>query len=255
MTRSTLTILALINNARAADVMQDASRARGRSDALFTASEQNAELVQAMGMNGDLARRWTALQLDAHHLKTRVADRIASFSVLSKTIRMALQSGMLGLGAAFFGAFYTVLTRRLAGVDSTNTQQLYSGMIAVLILLPLAYIYWQLPEKDWHWLLFATMGCMGWLGHQMLTAAHRYAPAAVLAPFMPRIFSADLGLTKPDPRAYQKAAELLGHPPAEVLVVDDAPVNTATAASLGFATIDFTDAEQLAAELETQGLL
>ena len=91
---------------------------------------------------------------------------------------------LLGLGAAFFGAFYTVLTRRLAGVDSTNTQQLYSGMIAVLILLPLAYIYWQLPEKDWHWLLFATMGCMGWLGHQMLTAAHRYAPAAVLAPFI-----------------------------------------------------------------------
>lgn len=78
---------------------------------------------------------------------------------------------------------------------------------------------------------------------------------AVLAPFMPRIFSADLGLTKPDPRAYQKAAELLGHPPAEVLVVDDAPVNTATAASLGFATIDFTDAKQLAAELETRGLL
>ena len=45
-------------------------------------------------------------------------------------------------------------------------------------------IYWQLPEKNWHWLLFVTMGCMGWLGHQMLTAAHRYAPAAVLAPFI-----------------------------------------------------------------------
>ena len=95
-----LTIMALINNARSAEVMQDASRSRARSDSLFTSSEQNAELVQAMGMTGDLARRWTALQHDAHHLKSRVGDRLANFSVMSKTIRMALQSGMLGLGAA-----------------------------------------------------------------------------------------------------------------------------------------------------------
>ena len=78
---------------------------------------------------------------------------------------------------------------------------------------------------------------------------------AVLAPFMPRIFSADLGLTKPDPRAYQKAAELLGHPASDVLVVDDAPMNTVTAASLEFETIDFTSAEALGRELADRGLL
>ncbi len=78
---------------------------------------------------------------------------------------------------------------------------------------------------------------------------------AVLAPFMPRIFSADLGLTKPDPRAYQKVAELLDHPAGEVLVVDDAPMNTVTAASLGFETIDFTSPEALRAELQNRGLL
>ncbi|SLN73463.1 Type I secretion system ATP-binding protein PrsD [Falsiruegeria litorea R37] len=95
-----LTLMALINNARSSDVMQEANQARSRSDRLFTASEQNAELVHAMGMTGDLARRWTALQHDTHRLKSRVSDRIASFSVMSKTTRMALQSGMLGLGAA-----------------------------------------------------------------------------------------------------------------------------------------------------------
>ena len=95
-----LTIMALINNGRSADVMQNASQARSRSDSLFAVSEQNAELVHAMGMTGDLARRWTALQHDAHSLKSRVSDRLASFSVMSKTIRTTLQSGMLGLGAA-----------------------------------------------------------------------------------------------------------------------------------------------------------
>ncbi len=122
-----LTIMALVNNARAAGVMQDASQARGRADALFTTGEQNAELVHAMGMTGDLARRWTALQHHAHHLKSRVSDRIASFSVVSKTLRMALQSAMLGLGAALaitgeatagvMIAATIVLARALAPID------------------------------------------------------------------------------------------------------------------------------------------
>ncbi|MEX0283030.1 MAG: type I secretion system permease/ATPase [Paracoccaceae bacterium] len=127
-----LTVLALINNARAHGVMTDSATARGRSDALFTASEQNAELVHAMGMTGDLARRWTALQHDAHVLKTRVSDRIASFTVMSKTVRMALQSGMLGLGAALaitgqatagvMIAATIVLARALAPIDQVIGQ-------------------------------------------------------------------------------------------------------------------------------------
>ncbi|MEM7719567.1 MAG: type I secretion system permease/ATPase [Pseudomonadota bacterium] len=122
-----LTLMAVINNARSASVMQATNHARTRSDSLFTSSEQNAELVHAMGMTGDLARRWTALQHDAHHLKARVSDRLASFSVLSKTTRMALQSGMLGLGAALavsgqatagvMIAATIVLARALAPID------------------------------------------------------------------------------------------------------------------------------------------
>jgi putative hydrolase of the HAD superfamily len=78
---------------------------------------------------------------------------------------------------------------------------------------------------------------------------------AVLAPFMPRIFSADLGLSKPDPRAYHRAADLLGHTPGEVLVVDDAPANTATAASLGFDVIDFSTPSALQADFESRKLI
>ena len=91
---------------------------------------------------------------------------------------------LLSLGAAFLGAVYTVLTRRLAGVDSTNTQQLYSGLIAVLVIFPVALVFWQLPATGWQWAVVASMGIWGWLGHQFLTVAHRFAPAAVLAPFI-----------------------------------------------------------------------
>jgi PrtD family type I secretion system ABC transporter len=124
---ATLTIMALINNARARNPMQQASQARGRSDALFKTSDNNAELVHALGMKDDLVRRWTALQADAHQHKTRAADRIASFSVMSKTIRMGLQSAALGLGAALaitgestagvMIAATIVLARALAPID------------------------------------------------------------------------------------------------------------------------------------------
>ncbi|WP_170326442.1 type I secretion system permease/ATPase [Ruegeria arenilitoris] len=122
-----LTLMALINNARARAPMQQASQARGRSDALFKTSDRNAELVHALGMKDDLVRRWTALQADAHQHKTRAADRIASFSVMSKTIRMVLQSAALGLGAALaitgestagvMIAATIVLARALAPID------------------------------------------------------------------------------------------------------------------------------------------
>ncbi|WP_170552200.1 type I secretion system permease/ATPase [Ruegeria atlantica] len=123
----TLTLMALINNARSRGPMQQAAQARGRSDALFKISDRNAELVHALGMKSDLVRRWTALQTDAHQHKTRAADRVASFSVLSKTIRMGLQSAVLGMGAALavigestagvMIAATIVLARALAPID------------------------------------------------------------------------------------------------------------------------------------------
>ncbi|WP_298914283.1 type I secretion system permease/ATPase [uncultured Roseobacter sp.] len=122
-----LTLLALINNARAQTPMQDAAFARGRSDALFQTSERNAELAHAMGMKSDLARRWSALQAQTQIFKTKASDRIATFSVISKTIRMGLQSAILGLGAALAISGETtagvmiaatiVLARALAPID------------------------------------------------------------------------------------------------------------------------------------------
>jgi drug/metabolite transporter (DMT)-like permease len=91
---------------------------------------------------------------------------------------------LASVGAAICGSFYTILTRRLAGVDSTNTQQLYAALIATIGVAPIAAASWTPPEGALAWALFALMGVFGWTGHQLLTAAHRYAPASVLAPFV-----------------------------------------------------------------------
>jgi drug/metabolite transporter (DMT)-like permease len=89
----------------------------------------------------------------------------------------------LSLGAALCAAFYAILTRRLAGRDSTNTQQFYAGLIATLGVAPLALFDWRWPEGAGSWVAFGLIGVFGWGGHQLLTIAHRYTPASTLAPF------------------------------------------------------------------------
>ena len=91
---------------------------------------------------------------------------------------------LVSCGAALCASLYQILTRKLAGVDSTNTQQLYAGLLATLGVAPLAYLYWSVPDSAFVWFLFLSMGVYGWFGHQMLTVAHRYAPASFLAPFI-----------------------------------------------------------------------
>ena len=91
---------------------------------------------------------------------------------------------LFSIGAAMSASGYQILTRMLAGVDSTNTQQLYAGLVATAGVAPFALLNWSLPESPVSWVLFAAMGLFGWFGHQMLTIAHRYAPASLLSPFI-----------------------------------------------------------------------
>lgn len=77
----------------------------------------------------------------------------------------------------------------------------------------------------------------------------------VMELFRPRVFSADTGVLKPDPRLYRTLLELLDQPPERVLYVDDEPVCTATAAALGMPAHRFESAASLRALLASEGLL
>jgi len=60
---------------------------------------------------------------------------------------------------------------------------------------------------------------------------------------------------KPDPAAFERLCAELRRPPEELLFIDDDRNNTASARSVGLATITFTSAERLAADLDQlQGL-
>lgn len=89
---------------------------------------------------------------------------------------------VFSVGAALSGAFYSILTRRLAGRDSTATQQFYAALLATLGMAPLALPGWTWPASPGTWFAFLAIGVFGWAGHQILIIAHRYAPASTLAP-------------------------------------------------------------------------
>lgn len=91
---------------------------------------------------------------------------------------------LFALVATFGYALYNLSTRYLAHFDPAEVTQTYTPLAGALVLLPFALGAWQAPQDGAVWLLFATLGLWGGLGHWLLILAHRSAPASVLAPFI-----------------------------------------------------------------------
>ncbi|WP_417720255.1 type I secretion system permease/ATPase [Salipiger sp.] len=60
---------------------------------------QEAEMVQALGMRRDAFTRWHRARSEALTGQIKSTDLVGTFTVLTKTFRLFLQSAMLGLGA------------------------------------------------------------------------------------------------------------------------------------------------------------
>jgi PrtD family type I secretion system ABC transporter len=60
---------------------------------------RNAEVVRAMGLSGRLGRRWSAINHAYLLHQERLSDIVGATGSLSRALRMALQSSVLGLGA------------------------------------------------------------------------------------------------------------------------------------------------------------
>lgn len=92
-------------------------------------------------------------------------------------------ASLLCLLGAMFGAFYSILTRKLAGIDSASTQTIYAGIVSLICVTPFAFEGWVWPSDASTWIAFLGAGAAGLLAHQLMTVAHRFATPSVLAPF------------------------------------------------------------------------
>lgn len=77
----------------------DVTKVGGRRNALAEASRRNAEVLHAMGIGGRFGAIWNDINSNFLGSQQRLADIQAGLSSASKVLRLALQSGVLGVGA------------------------------------------------------------------------------------------------------------------------------------------------------------
>lgn len=72
--------------------------------------------------------------------------------------------------------------------------------------------------------------------------------------FNPAILSYEVGIRKPDPKAYHLILQKLKMKPEEVIFIDNKAINIATAKSLGMDAIEFQNTKQLIEALKERGI-
>jgi len=92
----TLMLLTELLSRRAA---KETMQVAGTRHSLVEAGRRNAEVVSAMGMAPAVAAQWHEADQQFMTSQQRLADVSGGFGAMSKVLRMALQSAVLGVGA------------------------------------------------------------------------------------------------------------------------------------------------------------
>ena len=127
-----LLVLALLNQARTGRLQQELGEATARSGHFVEQMRAGSETVQGLGMQDTVVARSGTLRRELLGHTLAVSDRSGFFGVTAKTLRLFLQSMMLGLGAwlaiqglVSFGVIIAasiLLGRALAPIDQAVGQ-------------------------------------------------------------------------------------------------------------------------------------
>jgi drug/metabolite transporter (DMT)-like permease len=92
-------------------------------------------------------------------------------------------AAIFSLLAAMCFALYSITTRKLAAHDPTQTTSFYSSVVGLVVSSLAVPWFWTPTSEPASLAGMMAVGVLGWVGHWILIAAHRHAPAPVLAPF------------------------------------------------------------------------
>ncbi|REF26992.1 ATP-binding cassette subfamily C exporter for protease/lipase [Xenorhabdus cabanillasii] len=93
-----LIALAVLNQWLSQSPLAEANKLSLRSANLASTNLRNAEVIEALGMLTVLRRRWFGLHERFLNFQRIASERAVSITAITKTVRMALQSLILGLG-------------------------------------------------------------------------------------------------------------------------------------------------------------
>ena len=86
-------------------------------------------------------------------------------------------------GAACY-AVYQILTRRLSHAEHPLTLLFYTALVGTAVMsLALPWFWFEFSPGPLQWLMIASLGFYGGVGHFILIRAFRLAPASTLTPF------------------------------------------------------------------------
>jgi drug/metabolite transporter (DMT)-like permease len=119
------------------------------------------------------ARRWAAIGVGF----------IGILVVTRPGVGSAHPAMILALLATMSYAIYFLATRLLTRTDSNETTLFYTNVVGAAVMLPVVPFFWK-PVDAFEVLLLVMTGALASIGHYMLIAAHRHAPASLLSSFL-----------------------------------------------------------------------
>ena len=137
-----LILLTVLNQWLTSRPVQQANGAMVMAERFAGQVRDEAELVQSLGMRGTVFDRWQVTRNDSLERTISASDRTGAFSTLTKTLRLFLQSAILGLGA------YIVLQGEMTA----------GAMIAASILMGRALAPIEMAIGQWQLVQAATRG-------------------------------------------------------------------------------------------------
>jgi PrtD family type I secretion system ABC transporter len=129
-----LCLLTLLTELMTREPTQQLVAVAGARQGIAETALRNAVVVHALGIRGRMAERWAGEGTAFLDAQQRLTDVVSGFGSLSRTFRMALQSGVLGLGA------YLVIRQ-----EATAGVMLAATILSVRALAPveLAIANWR----------------------------------------------------------------------------------------------------------------
>lgn len=94
-----LIMITVMNQWLTRSAAQQAAAINQQADRMAEQIRNEAETVRSLGMQGSAFTRWEGIRTQALRASTLATDRSGGFTTATKTLRLLLQSAMLGLGA------------------------------------------------------------------------------------------------------------------------------------------------------------
>jgi ATP-binding cassette, subfamily C, type I secretion system permease/ATPase len=138
-----LIVITMFNQLFSRGPVQKANVSTHRSTMMSDQVRTESEMIQSMGMRGAAFRRWQGIRADSLRESVVANDVSGTFTSMTKTLRLFLQSAMLGLGA------YLVLQNQVTSGAMIAASILLGRALAPIEMIIGQWALVQRANKGW----------------------------------------------------------------------------------------------------------